>query len=92
MLTIKGKDFEITQVKDTTFYCLKVPVIVNEGKANQRTDMQVECNAVPLSTAIVRIVMIRLSKLNETVSVREYISLFKKEVEEIEKSMIIDES
>lgn len=92
MLTIKGKDFEMTQVKNTNFYCLKVPVIINEGKATQRTDMQIECNAVPFETAIATIVRLRLSKLDKTVSTKEYIALFKKEVEEIEKFMVIDES
>lgn len=90
MLIIKDKDFELTQVKNTNFFCLKTPNIINEGKENERIELQVESYNISFESAIEKIVKLRLSKLDKIVSVKEYIALFKKEVEEIEKTLTIE--
>lgn len=90
MLIIKGKDFELTPVKNTNFFCLKIPNIVNEGKENERIELQIESYNISFESAIEKIVKLRLSKLDKVVSIKEYIALFKKEVEEIEKTTVVE--
>jgi len=39
MIVIKDQDFEMVQYKNTPFFDLKMPVKVNEGKPNERSEM-----------------------------------------------------
>ena len=52
MLIIKGKDFELTAVKNTNFFCLKIPNIINEGKENERIELQIESYNISFESAI----------------------------------------
>lgn len=85
MIEIKDQDFEMKQVKDTSMFSLKILTTINAGKATERQELKTQRNDVSFETAIKTIVMIRLSKLNKTFSLSEYLSAFKEEVNKIEK-------
>lgn len=91
MLKITGKDFELTQLKNSQHFCLKTIVVINKGKDNERSDMKTKLETVPLDYALNDIVMSRLSNLDVIISLNEYVKLFKKEIEELEKEIKIEE-
>ena len=53
--------------------------------------MKTKLETVPLDYALNDIVMSRLSDLDVIISLNEYVKLFKKEIEELEKEIKIEE-
>lgn len=83
MIIFRDLDFEMEQVKDLPFFDLKLPVIINKGKVNERIDMKIVGHAMPFKTCINEIIIKRLS-----LSDKEYISFeeFKNDyLQEIDK-------
>lgn len=83
MITIKDTDFEMEQTKDLPFFDLKMPVIVNEGKETERTEMKIVGHAMPFHMCIKEIVAYRLNTPEKIYIVSEYRRLFEEEVEKL---------
>lgn len=90
MLKITGKDFELVQIKNSNHFSLKMLSIVNEGKANERSELKTKLETVPLDYALYNIVMSRLNNIDKTVSIKEFLDLYKKEIEILEKEILIN--
>lgn len=82
MIKIVTPEFEIIQGK-YNLYELKFLTTVNSGKDNERTEMKVYGNALTLDTAIKKIISKRLSDMEITVSLEEFIKLYSIEVNKI---------
>ena len=83
MIIIKDLDFEMEQVKSTPFFNLKLPVKVNEGKDNERTDMKLVGYGMPFETCIQQIISRRFSEDDSTYTAMEYIREYTKQVHEL---------
>lgn len=80
MIIIKGKDFEMSQVKDTQFFNLSIAV---NGKDGERKEMKIRGYGLPFEDCIKRIVSIKMSESNSTYNVSEYILKYKEIVDSI---------
>lgn len=85
MIEIKDLDFEMEQLKATPFFNLKLPVIVNEGKDNERTDLKVVGQGMPFETCIQKIVSMRFANDDTTYSAVGYMNAYVEQVNELTK-------
>jgi hypothetical protein len=83
MITIKDQDFEMKQVKNLPFFDLVMPVVVNEGKDNERVDMKLVAYAIPFEACIKEIIAHRLGQEDKTYNIAGYISDFQAEVDKL---------
>lgn len=83
MIIIKDLTFIMEQVKSTPFFNLKLPVIVNEGKDNERTDMKIVGYGMPFETCIQQIISKRFAEDDTIYSVKEYIEEYISKVKEL---------
>lgn len=83
MIIIKDLDFEMEQLKATPFFNLKLPVIVNEGKDTERTDIKIVGYGMPFETCIQQVVSKRFAEDDTIYSAREYILEYISKVEEL---------
>lgn len=79
MIKIITSEFEIIQTAHN-LYDLKLPVIINAGKSNERKEMKVYYNTVTFDTAIKTIISKKLSDKKQTVSLEEFVKLYSEEV------------
>jgi hypothetical protein len=83
MIVIKDLDFEMEQVKGTPFFNLKMPVIVNAGKANERVDMKLLGYGMPFDTCLKQVVSYKLDNADKSYSMEEYMLEYDRMVSEI---------
>ena len=84
-MIIKDKDFEMIQVKDSTFFDLYFLTAVNAGKENERFEMKISGYGLPLESAIKAIVAHRMSEVDVEYSLTEFTQQYKDEVSKIHK-------
>ncbi len=85
MIIIEGEGFKMEQVKDSPFFDLYILTAVNEGTDKERFDLKLEGYGMTFESCMKRIVSFRLSQLDVTCSVSEYIDLYEKEVKKVIK-------
>lgn len=81
MLLIKGNDFEMEQVKASPFFDLSVMTSINEGKDSKRLELKLWGYGMSFENCVKTIIAHRLSIINKTVSLTEYLSYYKKAVD-----------
>lgn len=85
MLVIKDSDFEMVQVKTSPFFNLSILTPVNEGKENERSEMKLFGYGMTFEDCLREVVSLKLSRMEGTFTVSQYVELYEKEVKEIEK-------
>ena len=85
MIIIEGEGFKMEQVKSSPFFDLYILTAVHEGTEKERFDLKLEGHGMTFEACMKRIVSFRLSQLDITCSVAEYIDLYEKETEKILK-------
>lgn len=85
MIVIEGEGFKMEQVKSSPFFDLYILTVVHEGKEEERFDLKLEGYSMTFEACMKRIVSFRLSQLDITCSVAEYIDLYEKETEKVLK-------
>lgn len=88
MIIVKDFDFEMEQVKTTPFFDLKLPVIINEGKENQRSEMKITDQGIPFETCIQKVVSRRLSLHNKVYNAVEFMEEYVTEVNKININLV----
>ena len=85
MIIIEGEGFKMEQVKSSPFFDLYILTTVHEGTEKERFDLKLEGYGMTFEACMKRIVSFRLSQLDITCSVAEYIDLYEKETEKVLK-------
>ena len=85
MLVIKDSDFEMVQVKTSPFFNLSILTPVNEGKENERSEMKLFGYGMTFEDCLREVISLKLSRMEGTFTVSQYVELYEKEVKEIEK-------
>lgn len=85
MLVIKDSDFEMVQVKTSPFFNLSILTPVNEGKENERSEMKLSGYGMTFEDCLREVISLKLSRMEGTFTVSQYVELYEKEVKEIEK-------
>ena len=85
MIIIEGEGFKMEQVKSSPFFDLYILTAVHEGTEKERFDLKLEGHGMTFEACMKRIVSFRLSQLDITCSVAEYIDLYEKETEKVLK-------
>ena len=85
MLVIKDSDFEMVQVKTSPFFNLSILTPINEGKENERFEMKLFGYGMTFEQCIREVVNLKLSRIDKTITVSEYIKLYAEEVNKIER-------
>lgn len=85
MIIIEGEGFKMEQVKSSPFFDLYILTAVHEGTEKERFDLKLEGYGMTFEACMKRIVSFRLSQLDITCSVAEYIDLYEKETEKVLK-------
>jgi len=85
MVIIEGEGFKMEQVKSSPFFDLYILTAVHEGKDEERFDLKLEGYGMTFEACMKRIVSFRLSQLDITCSVSEYVDLYEKETEKVLK-------
>jgi hypothetical protein len=80
-MLIKGADFEMEQVKQTSFFDLNVMSLVNEGKDTERMELKLWGYGLSFETCVKTIIAHRLSLINKAASLTEYLSFYKKAID-----------
>lgn len=82
MISLKDADFEMEQVKHLPFFDLKLPAIINEGKANERIEFKIVGYAMPFEACINEVIAYKLHKIDKTYTLQEY---FEANIQELDK-------
>ena len=86
MIVIEEKDFKMVQSSKTgPFFDLFLPYTVNAGKTNERTEMKLRGYGHSFEYCIDLLIKIRLSKKEESYTMKEYMKAYIKEIDEIKK-------
>ena len=85
MIVIKDSDFEMVQVKTSPFFNLSILTPINEGKENERFEMKLFGYGMTFEQCIKEVVNLKLSRIDKTITVSEYIKLYAEEVNKIER-------
>ena len=85
MIIIEGEGFKMEQVKSSPFFDLYILTAVHESTEKERFDLKLEGYGMTFEACMKRIVSFRLSQLDITCSVAEYIDLYEKETEKVLK-------
>ena len=83
MIKIINEEFEITQIKNSNLYELKLMTIVNSGKENEHKEMKLYISNVSFIYALKTIISQNLSNKEISISLSEYIKLYSDEVNRI---------
>lgn len=85
MKTIEDYDYKLTPINDASpLFDLELLRYVNKGKENQREEFKNEAYGIPLSAALKRIISYRILNGDETISLQEYLKLYKDETSKLE--------
>lgn len=81
MILIKGDDFKMEQVKTSPFFDLSVMTLISEGKDSERSELKLWGYGMSFEYCVKTIIAHRLSKINKTVSLVEYLNYYKKAID-----------
>lgn len=85
-MVIEGEDFKLEYLDEyDCFDVYTIKVINAKDASKRREELTLEAYGVPLERALKRIINYRLSKRKEVYTLKEYLSDFKKEKEELAK-------
>lgn len=83
MIKIINEEFEITQIKDSNLYELKLMTTVNSGKENEHKKMKLYTSNISFINALKTIISQNLSNKEISISLSEYVKLYSDEVNRI---------
>lgn len=83
MILLEAQDFKMEQAKETNFFSLSMPAIINKGKPNERTEMKVISHTMTFEACMKYLVSHRMAELEESFTISEYIKRYQEEVNSI---------
>ena len=87
-MIIENKDYILEQIsKDSHFFDLTFPKVINKGKDNERKEMKLEAYGMPFDSCIKKIVDFRFRNLEGEFTLEEAIEKYSEFVSDIEEEI-----